>query len=67
MKIIDTFEVRHVREMIEALQAIIKTTGYTQDEVAAIYLYGGNDDPFVLKLIENTLTDGSKTYDVRIS
>ena len=57
-----TEEARTVRELIDHLEAFCKRAGADTNLV-----YVENADNVVIRLIENTLTDGSKTYDVRVS
>ena len=59
-----TEEARTVRELIDHLEAFCKRAGTDAD---LVYVENGETDNVAIRLIENTLTDGSKTYDVRVS
>jgi hypothetical protein len=59
-----TEQAQTVRELIDHLEAFCKRAGADAD---LVYVENGETDNLVIRLIENTLTDGSKTYDVRVS
>lgn len=61
---LNTTEAQTVRELINSLEEFCKITGQDADY---IYVENGETNNVTLRLIENTLTDGSKTYDVRVS
>jgi hypothetical protein len=63
-KILSTVEARNVKQLIDALMSAAFDGGGDQE---VIYTENGDVDCVTVRLIENTLTDGSKTYDVRIS
>lgn len=59
-----TEEAQTVRELIDHLEAFCRRVGTDAD---LVYVENGATDSVAIRLIENTLTDGSKTYDVRVS
>lgn len=61
---IGTGEAQTVRELIDHLEAFCKQAGVDAD---LVYVENGVTDSVAVRLIENTLTDGSKTYDVWVS
>lgn len=61
-KIINTVVVRNVKELIEAIDELV-----LKNDRETVYLETGDKDHITLRLVENTLTDGSKTYDIRVS
>jgi hypothetical protein len=53
-----------IRELITVLENFVARANNDAD---VVYVESGEADGVIARLIENTLTDGSKTYDVRIS
>jgi hypothetical protein len=62
--IIETREAQTVAELIESLQEMLRFIGQDGD---VVYVENGDVKHVDLRLIENTLTNGSKVYDVRVS
>jgi hypothetical protein len=61
-KLIETLEARNVKELIEALQDLTTVIDHN-----VVYVETDGEYEYVkVSLIENTLTDGSKTYDIRV-
>lgn len=65
-EIVQAISVSNVRDLIAALTEIGYLAGMPES-TEAIYVEDGRGESLTVRLIENTLTDGSKTYDVRIS
>lgn len=61
---IEVHEAHNLQELSEAIELLTKRAGREPYE---LYVENGDVEHVTLRLIENTLTDGSKTYDVRIS
>lgn len=64
---IHTMEARNVQELQAALVEMSYLAGKANERNEEIYVEDGAGENVTLRLIENTLTDGSKVYDIRIS
>lgn len=63
-----TEEAHSVKELIAGLIALIEAfVERTTKDSDIVYVENGEENHVTCRLIENTLTDGSKVYDVRVS
>jgi hypothetical protein len=53
-----------VRELIDYLEDLCRRV---EKDTDVVYVENGSTEPVTLRLVEHTLTDGSKVYDIRIS
>ena len=63
-EIICTEEAHTVKELMDILDGFVKRVSRDAD---IVYVENGDVMHITARLIENTLTDGSKVYDVRLS
>ncbi|RYD41989.1 MAG: hypothetical protein EOP83_33260 [Verrucomicrobiaceae bacterium] len=63
-KKIATYEAANVAELFEALYKLVQECGA---HPSTIYLTDAEQNPIRIKLFENTLTDGSNTYDATVT
>lgn len=60
---IESVKVSTVEELINALELFVAVANNSHPSI--INVENSNGDEVILRLIENTLTDGSKTYDIK--
>jgi hypothetical protein len=62
-KVLDRTVVTNARELQHTLDTLFNTHDISPDEIV---VFGSNGEPLLVRLIEDTLTDGSKVYNINI-